>query len=270
MLDTLTTIPPETWDRFATRHPNAHVLQTSPWGALKAQFGWSDERVGLAKHGELVTGAQILYRKLPGALGTLAYIPKGPLMDWTDDEQTATLLPVIDCAVRERGAIALTIEPDLPDEPTHHRQLNGLGLHPSPLGSVQPQRTIVVDIAPGEDAVLKAMKQKTRYNIRLAGRKGVSVREATEEDLPILHTLMAATAERDRFGIHEPAYYDAVFGLFVPRGWARLLLAEAEGEPVAAAMVFGIPPRAWYLYGASSSAHREKMPTYLLQWEGMR
>lgn len=270
MLDTLTAIPPETWDIFAAHHPHAHILQTSPWGGLKAQFGWSDERVGVAEHGELVAGAQILYRRLPGALGTLAYVPKGPLADWGDEEQLATLLPVIDCAVRERGAIALTIEPELPDEPIHHRRLNGLGLHPSPLGSVQPRRTIVVDISPDQDTILRAMKQKTRYNIRLAGRKGVTVREATKDDLPILHALMAATAERDRFGVHEPAYYDAAFELFVPRGWARLLLAEAEGEPVAAVMAFAVPPRAWYLYGASSNSHREKMPTYLLQWEAMR
>jgi lipid II:glycine glycyltransferase (peptidoglycan interpeptide bridge formation enzyme) len=224
----------------------------------------------VTEHGELVAGAQILYRKLPGALGTLAYIPKGPLMDWADDEQVATLLPAIDCAVRERGAIALTIEPDLADASAHHRRLNGLGLHPSPLGSVQPRRTIVVDISPEQDAVLKAMKQKTRYNIRLAGRKGVTVREAAKEDLAILHTLMAATAERDQFGVHEPDYYDAAFELFVPRGWARLLLAEAEGEAVAAVMAFAVPPRAWYLYGASSNIHREKMPTYLLQWEAIR
>jgi lipid II:glycine glycyltransferase (peptidoglycan interpeptide bridge formation enzyme) len=270
MLNTTTAIPPGAWDRFAARHPNAHILQTSPWGALKSRFGWADERVGLLQDDKLVGGAQILYRRLPGALGTLAYVPKGPLVDWHDDEQVATLTTALDCAAREQGAIALTIEPDLADEVTHRQQLHGLGLQPSPLGSVQPRRTIVVDIASGEDTILKAMKQKTRYNIRLAGRKGVAVREAAEDDLPILHELMAATAERDRFGVHEAAYYEAAFRLFVPRGWARLLLAEVEGEPVAAVMAFALPPRAWYLYGASSNAHREKMPAYLAQWEAIR
>jgi lipid II:glycine glycyltransferase (peptidoglycan interpeptide bridge formation enzyme) len=270
MLDTQPAIPPEAWDRFVTAHPNAHILQTSPWGTLKSQFGWRDQRVGLTQRGEVVAGAQVLYRRLPGALGTLAYVPKGPMVDWRDDEQVAALSTALDCAAREQGAIALTIEPDLSDEAAHCRQLHSLGLQPSPLGSIQPQRTIVVDICPDEDVILKSMKQKTRYNIRLAGRKGVAVREAAEDDLPTLHTLMAATAERDRFGVHEPAYYNAAFRQFVPRGWARLLLAEVEGEPVAAVMVFALPPQAWYLYGASSNTHREKMPAYLLQWEAMR
>jgi lipid II:glycine glycyltransferase (peptidoglycan interpeptide bridge formation enzyme) len=127
-----------------------------------------------------------------------------------------------------------------------------------------------VDISPDEDAILATMKSKTRYNVRLASRKGVTVREASEADLPAFHTLMAATAARDDFGVHAPAYYEAAYRLFVPRGWARLLLAEVEGEPAAALMVFTLLPRAWYFYGASSNAHREKMPTYLLQWEAMR
>jgi peptidoglycan pentaglycine glycine transferase (the first glycine) len=114
------------------------------------------------------------------------------------------------------------------------------------------------------------MKSKTRYNVRLAGRKGVVVREASEADLPAFHALMAITAARDRFGVHTPAYYEAAYRLFVPQDRARLLLAEVEGEPVAALMVFALPPRAWYFYGASGDAHRNKMPTYLLQWEAMR
>jgi lipid II:glycine glycyltransferase (peptidoglycan interpeptide bridge formation enzyme) len=129
---------------------------------------------------------------------------------------------------------------------------------------------LVVDLSGDEEGVLAAMKPKTRYNVRLAGRKGVTVREGAEADLPIFHRLMAVTAARDRFGVHSPAYYERAFRLFVPRGWARLLLAEVEGEPVAALMAFALPPRAWYFYGASGDAHREKMPNYLLQWEAMR
>jgi peptidoglycan pentaglycine glycine transferase (the first glycine) len=114
------------------------------------------------------------------------------------------------------------------------------------------------------------MKSKTRYNIRLAGRRGVTVREAGEQDLPAFHALMATTGERDEFGVHAPAYYELAYRLFVPGNWARLLLAEVGDEPVAALMVFALSTKAWYLYGASSDAHRERMPTYLLQWEAIR
>ncbi|MFN2272699.1 MAG: lipid II:glycine glycyltransferase FemX [Anaerolineae bacterium] len=270
MLDAIHSITPDDWDRFIATCPNGHVLQTTPWGTLKSQFGWSAERVGLAHEGKLVAGAQILYRRLPAGLGCLAYVPKGPIVDWEDEAQVEQLMVVLDRAAHAQGTIALTIEPDLPDGDAHGKRVQALGFSPSPLGSVQPRRTIVVDITPDEDAVLAAMKQKTRYNVRLAARKGVTVREAAQADLPIFHALMAATGERDAFGVHTPAYYETAYHLFVPRGWARLLLAEAEGEAVAAVMVFALPPRAWYFYGASSDTHREKMPTYLLQWEAMR
>jgi len=263
-------IAPDTWDRFVLGRPDAHILQTSAWGALKARFGWADERVGLDHQGELIGGAQVLYRRLPAGLGCLAYVPKGPLVDWDNEERLTALLRALDHSAQLRGAIALTIEPDLSDDPRRRQQLSTLGFHPAPFSAIQPRRTLVVDISFDEDTILARMKQKTRYNIRLAARKGVRVREATEADLPAFHTLMAATSARDSFDIHAPAYYELAYRLFVPRGWARLLLAEVAGEPAAALMVFALPPRAWYFYGASGDLHREKMPTYLLQWEAMR
>lgn len=269
-LEVLSPVAPADWDRFVAGHPAAHVLQLCAWGALKSQFGWADERVGLAERGELVAGAQVLYRRLPPGLGRLAYVPKGPLMDWADAGQTAALLAALDRAARSRGAVALTVEPDLPDEPLHRERLRALGFRPSPFESVQPRRTLVVDIAPAEEAILAAMKSKTRYNVRLAARRGVTVRQGGAADLPAFYALTAATAERDSFGVHPPAYYEEAYRLFAPQGRALLLLAEVEGQPVAAVMIFALPPRSWYFYGASGNAHREKMPTYLLQWEAMR
>jgi peptidoglycan pentaglycine glycine transferase (the first glycine) len=270
-------IDADRWDRFVAAHPRSHILQTSAWGALKSQFGWQTERVGLttgANTNSLVAGAQTLYRRLPWGLGQLAYVPKGPLVDWEDEEATSALLAALDRAAR-RGrdagpTVALTIEPHLPDAPPWRERLRALGFRPSPFEAIQPRRTLVVDLTPDEEAILMAMKSKTRYNIRLAGRKGVSVRPAQEADLPAFHALMQATADRDAFGIHTPAYYERAYRLFVLRDRARLLLAEVEGEATAAVMVFALPPRSWYFYGASSNAHREKMPTYLLQWEAMR
>ncbi len=263
------TLSPETWDRFVVAHPQAHILQTSPWAALKAGFGWEVERVALLDDGEPVAGAQLLYRRLPGGLGRLAYVGRGPLVDWKGEESDL-LVSALSDAARARGAVVLTVEPDLPDQARYRKRLTALGFVPSPLGSIQPRRTLVVDLSADEEAILAAMKSKTRYNIRLAARKGVTVREGTEADLPAFGRLMAATGTRDGFGVHAPIYYERAFRLFVPRGWARLLLAEVEGEEVAALMVFALGHRAWYLYGASSNAHREKMPNYRLQWEAMR
>ncbi|MBN1955398.1 MAG: peptidoglycan bridge formation glycyltransferase FemA/FemB family protein [Anaerolineae bacterium] len=260
-------VAPGPWDAWVAAHPQAHILQTTPWGILKAAYGWEAQRVALP---EGPAAAQILYRRLPGGMGCLAYTPRGPLADWDDTATTTALVRRLAETARARGAIALTVEPDLPDSAHHRQQLAALGLTPSPLDSVQPRRTIVVDISGSEDAILAALKSKTRYNVRLAGRRGVTVRAGQETDMPVFHRLTAATADRDAFGVHEPAYYEQAYRLFVPRDWARLLLAEVEGEAVAALMVFALGRRSWYFYGASGDEHREKMPNYLLQWEAMR
>ena len=262
-------IPPITWDRFLEGR-SAHILQTSLWATLKSSFGWESERLGISLGNGLVAGAQVLYRQMPAGMGCLAYVPKGPVVDWANEEQLSALVTALDRSARSRNALSLTIEPDLPDEPAHLDTMASLGFRHAPFSSVQPRRTVIVDISGDQTAILAGMKSKTRYNVRLAHRRGVTVREASERDLPSFHRLMAATAARDGFGVRSPAYYEAAFRLFVPQGRARLLLAEVDREAVAAVMVFARPPQAWYFYGASANAHREKMPNYLLQWEAIR
>ena len=269
-MDVRSDLSPEQWDRFVQASAGAHVLQTGPWGHLKTHFGWDAQRIGLVEGGGLAAGALVLYRRLVGGLARLAYVPRGPVVDWADRRLTSALLAALAQQARARGAMVLTVEPDLLDGADSRELLASLDLVPSPLGSVQPQRTIVVDIGGDEENILAAMKSKTRYNIRLANRKGVTVRPGTEADLPAFSRLMTETAARDSFGVHLAQYYERAFQLFSPRGWVGLVLAEVGEEPVAAPMAFALGPRAWYFYGASSNAHREKMPNYLLQWEAIR
>jgi lipid II:glycine glycyltransferase (peptidoglycan interpeptide bridge formation enzyme) len=246
----------EEWERFISGRPEAHILQTAAWGDLKSAFDWSVERV---IHG--ATGAQILFRRLP--LGfTVAYIAKGPAgPDW------AGLWPEVDRVCRRRRAVFLKVEPDAWEEEEAGFAAQMAGFRPG--GSpVQPRRTVVVDLSGGEDGWLGAMKQKTRYNIRLAARKGVGVNPSS--DLSTFHQLMRVTGERDGFGVHTLEYYRRAYDLFHPRGEAVILQAEFEGRPLGALMVFARGKRAWYLYGASNDEERSRMPTYLLQWEAMR
>ena len=208
-LKPLSSVAPEAWDRLVAAHSRGHILQTSPWGALKSRFGWNDARLALSRDGELVAGAQVLARRLPGGLGCLAYVPKGPLVDWTDGEQTQATLLALDRAARAQGAIALIIEPDLPDESTHHERLRSLGFRPSLcFDGIQPRRTLVVDISPDEDTILGGMKSKTRYNVRLAGRKGVTVREAGEADFPAFHATGRAKVHSARIVVDADVAQD--------------------------------------------------------------
>jgi lipid II:glycine glycyltransferase (peptidoglycan interpeptide bridge formation enzyme) len=244
------------WDKFLKSQLEAHILQTSQWGKLKSAFNWQPEYV---ISGE--TGAMVLFRRLP--LGfSLAYIPKGPLgKNWQE------LWPEIDQLCHKKHAFLLMVEPDLWVEDFQAQTLQFPEFVPGS-ASIQPCRTIVVNLQGGEEEWLARMKQKTRYNIHLAQRKGVTVR--VTDDLSVFHQLMHVTGERDSFGVHSQDYYQRAYDLFHPNGSCEILLAEYEGQPLAALMVFKSGKRAWYFYGASNDLERNRMPAYLLQWEAMR
>lgn len=253
-------ISPSEWDAFISHFPTPHILQTTPWGQLKTDFGWQVVHVASPD-----CGAQILIKRiLPGI--NFAYIPKGPI-----GENWEQLWSEIDAVCRTRNCVFLKVEPD-GWESDDSRSLGG---HFQPTSSfiqsqqsIQPVRTLLVDITGEETQILGRMKQKTRYNINLALKKNVVVKPYT--DLGAFYTLMEITSQRDQFGIHSLAYYQRAFELFDGRDLCQLLVAEFEGVPISALMVFKVENRAWYFYGASSDAHRDMMPNYLLQWEAMR
>jgi peptidoglycan pentaglycine glycine transferase (the first glycine) len=244
------------WDSYIANHENAHLLQSKPWGELKSDFGWQAEYV---QSGE--SGAQILFRSFPLGL-SLAYIPKGPLGKWLPD-----LLPDLDAVCKKRKAFAIKVEPDENESTEGVKNLLDQGFINSP-HAIQPGTTLLVDLKDDEDQLLARMHQKTRYNIRLAMRRDVKVK--SWKDLQAFGRMILETAERDAFGAHTPAYYQRAYHLFHPQGNCELFVAEFERTPLASVMVFAFGSRAWYLYGASTNLERNRMPTYLLQWEAMK
>jgi len=265
---------PERWDAFAAAHPQAHILQTPDWGRLKAAFGWRADRIALAdESGVICAGAQILYRRLPFRLGTLAYIPKGPLTppDWWDGESAlmAGLWQIIHRDARQHGTRWLKVEAPFEESEAIGAALRAAGFRPS-AQTVQPPRTVLLDITGDEESILAAMKQKTRYNIRLSTKKEVTVREGTRADLASFNAMMQVTGRRDGFGVHAPDYYRRAYDLFAPSGRAALLIASYAGRDLAGVMVFAVGKTAWYFYGASTDEERQRMPTYAVQWEAIR
>jgi peptidoglycan pentaglycine glycine transferase (the first glycine) len=251
------------WDRIVAAAPGGHLLQSWAWGALKARFGWRVRRLAVGP-----AAAQVLFRRLPAGLGTIAYVPRGPVADFDSEPQVRELLAAIGSLAHEERALCLKIEPNLEDDPSLGRQLAALGFRPSPQ-TIQPRHTILVDLDGEPEALLGRMKQKTRYNIRLAERKGICVRPGSDADLKAFYELMERTSERDRFGIHSQAYYETVYRLFVPMDRGRLFLAEYNGQLLAGLVVLAFGDTAIYMYGASSDEERQRMPTYLLQWRAM-
>ena len=242
------------WNNFITAHPDSHILQTGNWGVLKSAFGWTAERVVCGE-----SGAQVLFRSLP--LGySIAYIPKGPI-HFTDE-----LLPELERICRQHKAIFVKIEPFAWEGDTSWQHLEGLGWVPSE--PIQPRRTVTIPLTTSSEEILAGMKQKTRYNIRLAEKKGIEVRQS--EDYTLFAEMALVTGRRDGFGVHSAGYYQKIKHLFTEDGKAILLMAYFEDHPIAGIIVLAQGKTAWYMYGASTDAERNRMPTYLLQWEAIK
>lgn len=294
----------ETWNALIAQFPAPSFLQTYEWGQVKARYGWqpfylvwdADGKLreeGSLSHSNVSPSAAALILKKSIRLGgmsarlSILYTPKGPLLDWTNERLRERVLDDLQAFARRQGAIFLKMDPDVvlgtgvphseEDVINENGQavvtlLNRRGWRYSP-DQVQFKNTVLIDLEGTEAEWLARMKQKTRYNIRLAERKGVTLRTGTSGDFNLLYTMYAETSVRDGFVIREESYYRTVWELFTANAQfptAEPIIAEVGGEAVAAIFVFYFAGRAYYVYGMSRAAHREKMPTYLLQWEAMK
>ena len=279
----------QAWNSQIARLPGAHILQTWEWGKLKEAYGWQMlPKVWHEPDGEIKAAAMVLQRTI--ALGGFAarlrilYVPRGPLLDWSDQTWRTRVLDDLQLLARKQRAIFIKIDPEvviasgIPGEAGEQQNENGktVTVELARRGwlfsgeQIQFKNTVWLDLACPEDELLGRMKQKTRYNLRLAERKGVTIRPGSQADLPVLYHMYAETSVRDGFVIRPEPYYRQVWQTFMQREMADALIAEVEGEPIAGLFLFHFAGRAWYLYGMSRQAHRDKMPNYLLQWAAIR
>lgn len=255
----------------------------------------------------LLLKRQILRRGFAARLSVL-YIPKGPLLDWTNESLRNRVLNNLQSFAKQQGGIFLKIDPDvvlgtgIPQSEEDNLNDNGQSVVSDlkqrgwvySSDQIQFKNTVLIDLKPSEEELLARMKQKTRYNIRLAEKKGVALRVGTQGDFDMLYKMYAETSVRDGFVIRDEGYYKTVWQMFTANTqfpistdreaspWDQLpitdsqlpftepLIAEINNEPVASIFVFYFARRAYYVYGMSRAIHREKMPTYLLQWEAMK
>jgi lipid II:glycine glycyltransferase (peptidoglycan interpeptide bridge formation enzyme) len=246
------------WNAFLAKHSSAHLLQSGEWGELKSAFGW--EAVHIIE-GE--TGAQILFRRLP--LGfTFAYLPKGPV---TVSESGQAFWSAVDQACRSRRAVFLKVEPDGWEGEQRPSVFNRQAFVSSPQ-HIQPHSTLVIDLHGSEDEVFNRMKPKTRYNIRLAGRKEIVVHPS--DNMENFYRVITITGQREQFHVHSKEYYRRAYELFHPKGMCELFVADLQDRTLATLMVFARVKQAYYFYGASSDEERNRKATYPLQWEAIR
>lgn len=261
---------------FVARHPKGHVLQTWEWGEVKAKTGWEPLRILLYRDGEPAAALSVLKRRIPGLGKALFYAPRGPVADPGDYETLDRLWQAVKELAREHGAIMLKIDPDIPvQEEKFAAYLRRAGFRPAKTAEgfdgTQPKFVFRLDISPSEEEIFANFHSKTRYNVRLAIKRGVTVRFARDkEDLKVFYDILKITAERDRFLIRSFSYFASLWDELVEHDLGKVFLAEYEGKAIAGTLALILGDKAWYLYGASANEHRNVMPNYLLQWEMIR
>lgn len=283
----------EQWDAFVLAHGGG-FLQSWGWSQFQEAIGRQVYRfrvdrpggkAGEESHEDTIAQFLLVYHPLPFGR-RYAYVPRGPIVTTADGpEKSYAYLETCTGALREtirrEGAVFARVEWPWPvgSEIIPREGLGHWGF--KPVRSVQPADTIVVDLARPEDAILAGMHQKTRYNVRLAEKHGVTVREARHDhahllqhDVDLFWRMLDETAARDKFHTHEKSYYASMIDVLSPKKSSglrvRLMFAEFEGKAIAAALIGEYGGTTTYLHGASLGEYRRVMAPYLLHWSVMK
>jgi lipid II:glycine glycyltransferase (peptidoglycan interpeptide bridge formation enzyme) len=262
------------WDGWLRDSPGGgHVLQSYEWGEFKRTSGWRPIRLVLQRNGEVAGVGQFLsYDTGPFVPGALWYCTKGPWLPWDDEEAIRAFFRGVREMAGREGAHTIKIEPEVFDGVKNVGELLGeIGFRKARY-DLNQKTTLVVDLSTSEEELLAKMKGKTRYNVRLADRKGVEVVEPEfEEGWATFYGFMKDTADRAGYPIRRSQKYlhDNMRDMHAV-GRGNLFFATYEGTPLAGIYVYTFGKKCWYIHGGSSNEKRNLMPTYLLQWGAMR
>jgi peptidoglycan pentaglycine glycine transferase (the first glycine) len=257
------------WEALVQARPESGFMQGLPWAAFKKRQGLDVVHVGLFEHNRLV-GGTLAYVAQRSSGASYLISPDGPVLPWRDELRAQAgmraLHEVIAGVARARGAIAWRLEPRL--EPPLHRALRNFRRAPIDL---LPSESLLLDLRPPPEDLLSAMRPKGRYNIRLAGRKGVFVEEAPPgHGLESLYAVLEQTARRDGFFLEPPTYFAQLLETLGPSGHARVFVARGsaapDDAPLGVLLLITYGNRATYLYGGIADHDRHRMAGYALQW----
>ncbi|MCI5994090.1 MAG: peptidoglycan bridge formation glycyltransferase FemA/FemB family protein [Clostridiales bacterium] len=258
------------YEAFVQSHPKGNFAQSFLWGKQKPMWRWQAVAVR-GSDGKIKGTLALMTRPVPVIGRTLMYGCRGPVCDLDDRETLAELIEGAKALAKENRAYVIKIDPDVPSSNTQFAGLlHELGFRGKEGGknfeAIQPRYVFRLNVeGKTEDELLAGFHQKWRYNIRLAERKGVTVRVCGKEMVPAFSELMLTTGVRDGFVTRKPEYFAAMLDNLGEH--CRLYMAfDPAGTPIAGTLAIHYGDKVWYLYGASSNEHRNLMPNYLLQW----
>ena len=259
------------YTEFLQKHERCNFQQSLEWGEIKTN--WKKEVI-LAENnqGNIIGSLCVWIRKIP-IFGNIMYSPRGPICDIHDMSVLKQLTDGAKELAKKYKAFVLRVEPDILSSDEDFRKIiTGLGYRIKDDAKnfreeIQPRYVFRLNIKDkSEDEVFAGFHQKTRYNVRLAIKKGVTIKEGTKEDLKDFHKIMIETGSRDGFIIRSLDYFEKMYDSMAP-DHMKLLMAYHDNIPIAGTIPIMYGNKTWYLYGASSNSYRNLMPNYLLQWE---
>jgi peptidoglycan pentaglycine glycine transferase (the first glycine) len=254
---------PTGWDDAAARSPWGHTLQSAAWARVRAAQGWTPEFIRV---GDPLPVALVLWRSA-FAGRRIGYVPRGPIVAPDDTTGLRAAFARLAEIARERRAIFLKVDPELAPE-TAGAALRDAGYRRSSQDIQPVLATLVLDLAPDEDALFAGLEKDTRWSVRQAPKRGVSIRVGDDEaSRRAFYDLYALTGGRAGFITRTWPYYDETWRTLMEAGLATLRLAYLDGVAVAGAMVWRCGDRALYQTGATSDAGRKSYAAYALLWE---
>lgn len=259
------------WNAFVARNAHSSFTQSYEWGAVKSGTWQPFYCAVTGTHDEILAAALVLKRKFPVVPHCILYCPRGPLFSEFSGELAAFFFNELKLFSGKIKAVLFRCDPEIPEADNAALLcFQGNGLKPV-AENVQPRATIVLDIRPSADILLQSFHHKTRYNIKLAQKKGVVIREAeSKNDVDIFYDLFRLTSERDQFLILQKSYFYHLWDTLHPKSLCAIFIAEYEGRPLAAIFQTLFGSKMTYVYGASSNEHRNLMPNHLIHWHAIQ
>jgi peptidoglycan pentaglycine glycine transferase (the first glycine) len=257
----------ETWEDFVSKQEFAPFLQSWPWGEFQEALGHRVLRLALINGDRVAACAQVIIGRRK--LASFAYVPYGPVLDWSDLAQVDAFLIALRNAVSAEGIDYLRIEPRIERSMEISKALAGSGFRKAPSAG-QFDDGWVLDLGESEESLLSNMRSNTRYRIRQSIKKGFVITESTSPaDIHIFHELLRMTTDRQQFRSHSERYFQKQFEILSRSGLARFLISNLGEDHLAVAVIVNYGDTSNYLHGGSAVTSKVGA-AHLLHWTAIR